>query len=166
MTQPAGQRSNESSVGQSRRVTRRPWSHRFAKLRSIPSGSHHHLTSRHLVRVQPSWARSSVRRSQCPAPFSTNSGSLEKLKCATRCGCNPKARRNRTMAICDKPSLLRHQPRLQSVLFTAWGLRSVPVLVTASSTRASESKAESVAAARRAILPARLAGSVPAIYKQ
>src|SRR3954453_23282877 len=48
--------------------------------------------------------------------FSTNCGSLENLKFSTRCGCNPKARQIRTMAVCDSPVLCAINRVLQCVL--------------------------------------------------
>ena len=41
--------------------------------------------------------------------FSTNCGSFENLKFATRCGCNPNACQIRTIALCDSPGFLSHQ---------------------------------------------------------
>src|SRR6266849_10637494 len=66
--------------------------------------------------------------------FSTNCGSLENLKFSTRCGCNPKARQIRTMAVCESPVFSAISRVLQCVLLT--GMDS-SVWVTTSSTCAS-----------------------------
>ena len=65
--------------------------------------------------------------------FSTNCGSLENLKFSTRCGCNPKARQMRTMAVCDRPVCLAIRRVLQCVALA--GIDSKVFVITRSTWR-------------------------------
>jgi hypothetical protein len=62
--------------------------------------------------------------------FSTNCGSLENLKFSTRCGCRPKARQMRTIAVCDRPVFCAISRVLQCVLLA--GIDSSVCVMTAS----------------------------------
>jgi hypothetical protein len=66
--------------------------------------------------------------------FSTNSGSLERLKVSCRCGCSPKARQIRDTAVCDRPASRAIERVLQCVAVS--GTLSSVLAITAS-TRAS-----------------------------
>src|SRR5215469_8779750 len=62
--------------------------------------------------------------------FSTNCGSLENLKFSTRCGCSPKARQIRTMAVCERPVFCAIIRVLQWVLWA--GIDSSVLVITSS----------------------------------